>query len=290
MSHSKDIDKKRLLDAANRLQAKRNVTAPAQQLPLWSQDQRGLPNPFARSALFTAAGKKEPRQQLQREKIAATHGSDLYYTGQELRQDDEDVFLQAAHLVRFNALNDGAKITGGQFLASLKWGRSKNDYERLRESLLRLAEGSVIVMHPNGRKGFTGGLLRKIRWSDDDDADVAATNARTEWTIFLEPEIINLFASDGYTLIDWDQRLSLTPLAKWLHSFYFTHRAPFDYKVATLYELCGSQCKELRAFRYLLKKALTTLKECGFLVDWAIDPTSDLVTVIRAKDQPAALA
>ncbi len=219
--------------------------------------------------------------QLKRACIATVKGYDLYYTGEELRQDDEDVWLHAAHLARYFPFEDGAKITGHRLLAALDWGRSKKDYERLRESLLRLSESTVIVANSDGRKGFTGGLLRKIKWSQDDEE----SGIGTEWTIYLEPEIINLFASDGYTLIDWGQRLGLAPLAKWLHSFYFTHRQPFEYKVETLYSLCGSKCKELRAFRYLLKKALASLKDCGFLLDWEINPVTDKVSVTRSRTE-----
>lgn len=271
-----------LMESVNRLQESRRKTPVAVQMPLWSDEQRGIPNPFARSALFTAAGQKEPRLNLKRTKIATVNGFDLYYTGEELRQDDEDVFLQAIHLARMHSPDDALGTNGNQLLDALQWGKSKRDYTRLKESLLRLTESTVIVTHANGRNGFTGGLVRKVAWTQDD-----SSGTRTNWMIYFEREIITLFASDGYTLINWEQRLGLTPLAKWLHSFYFTHRDPFPYKVETLYGLCGSKCKELRAFRFLLKKALNTLKESGFLIDWKLDPVTDVITVIRAKLLPA---
>lgn len=274
----------RLIDAAKRLQEKRRVVAAPVQLPLWPDEQRGIPNPFARSALFTAAGKKEPRDTMKRMRIATVNGFDLYYTGEELRQDDEDVFLQAVHIARLRSTEEGAKTTAHRMLMALRWGRGKQDYARLRESLLRLSESTVIVARADGRKGFTGSLLRKVKWSIDEDE--TGGGASTEWTIYLEREIVALFASDGYTLVDWDQRLVLTPLAKWLHSFYFTHREPFQYRVETLYGLCGSKCKELRSFRGLLKKALEKLKDCGFLSHWNIDPVSDVVSVIRVRALP----
>ena len=135
-----------------------------------------------------------------------------------------------------------------------------------------------MVTHNDGRSGFTGGLIQNAIWDQKDDA-----TTRTDWVLYLERETASLFASDGYTLIDWEQRLGLPPLAKWLHSFYFSHREPFNMKVETLYLLCGSKCKELRAFRFLLKKALAKLVEAGFLTGFSYDPKTDLVAVTRVK-------
>lgn len=272
-----------LIASVNRLQESRRKSIVPVQMPLWSDQQRGIPNPFARSALFTAAGKKEPRSDLRRAKIASINGFTLYYTGEELRQDDEDVFLQVVHLSRMHSTNDSLETNGNQLLDALRWGKGKKDYARLKESLLRLAESSVIVTHGNGNNGFIGGLIGKGAWMQQDDS----AGVRTKWVLYLEREITSLFASDGYTLIDWEQRLGLTPLAKWLHSFYFTHREPFPYKVETLYGLCGSKCAELRSFRRLLKKSLDQLKDSGFLIDWSHDQTTDVVTVIRSRLLPA---
>ncbi|MEN3294792.1 MAG: hypothetical protein V7642_4045, partial [Burkholderiales bacterium] len=63
------------------------------QLPLWENQVRGLPNPLARSALFTVARQNEPRQHLKERPITSVKGVEIFYTGEELRQDDEDVFL-----------------------------------------------------------------------------------------------------------------------------------------------------------------------------------------------------
>lgn len=269
----------KLIQAARKLTESRR--AAPMQMPLWSDEQRGIPNPFARSALFTAAGQKESRTELRRQKITSVNGFDLFYTGEELRQDDEDVFLQVVHLARMHSPEDCLETNGNQLLDALQWGKSSKDYERLKDCLLRLKEATVTVTTSTGKTGFAGNLLRKVAWQQDDSA-----STRTNWVIYLEREIIGLFASDGYTLIDWEQRLSLPPLAKWLHSFYFTHREPFPYKVETLYGLCGSKCRELRAFRYLLKKALGKLVESGFLTEWSITPDTDTVIVVRHRRLP----
>ena len=71
------------------------------QLPLWPNDLRGIPNAFARSALFNVANaRKGERSNVKRLEIAALRGISITYTGEELRQDDEDVFLQLLHIAR----------------------------------------------------------------------------------------------------------------------------------------------------------------------------------------------
>jgi hypothetical protein len=54
--------------------------------------------------------------------------------------------------------------------------------------------------------------------------------------------------------------------------------------VPTIHELCGSEipAKEVRKFRYKLKKALENLVECGFLTKAHIDAHTDMVHVERS--------
>lgn len=271
---------KSLMAASEKLQERR---LPAK-MPSWRDQQRGIPNPFARSALFKAAGKAEQREMLQRANVASINGFDLFYTGMELRQDDADVYLQTIHMARDIAGGTEVEITGEDLLRGLGWGIGGKDYERLKASLFRLTESTVIVTYNNGRKGFTGRMC-DVAWSDMDSNEV-----RTNWKIKLDPKMMALFVSDGYTLIDWPQRQKLTPLAKWLHSFYFSHAEPFVYKVETLYQICGSKCAELRKFRYMLKEALESLKAVGFLHDFEVNKITDTVTIKRASQMKAIQA
>ena len=106
-----------------------------------------------------------------------------------------------------------------------------------------------------------------------------------QWRVTLEPEIVNLFSEDSYTLIEWEERRlidSRASLALWMHSFLATHDNPFDYSVAKYYELSGSRVKNMFHFRARLKKALDNLIEIGFLVSYEID-SRDMVHVERRK-------
>jgi len=254
------------------------VTQP-QQLPMWPEQARGLPNAFARSALFTVANaRKGERSYIRNKQVASVNGIVINYKGEELRQDDEDVFLQLLHLARHHEAGDTVRFTAHAMLKSLGWTVNSGSYARLVECITRLNATSlgVTVELGNSRVNFSGSLIRKFRWKEE-----ASDQTLRLWEISLEPEIVSLFGPTAYSRLEWEMRLSLPPLAKWLHSFYITHAHPVPYSVAKLHELTGSEVKELRQFRYRLKQAMTLLCTQGFLSAFSI--TNDLVSVERNR-------
>lgn len=254
------------------------------QLPMWPQDLRGLPNAFARSALFTVAhARKGARDNLKRQTVATLKGISITYTGEELRQDDEDVYLQIIHCARSQDLSQPVKFTASSMIAELGWTRNSASYKRLVECLDRMQASSIAVTvkkSPTASENYTGSLIRSFRWRED-----AEGPALRQWEILLEREIVALFSPDSYSRLDWKMRLKLSPLEKWLHSFYHTHQAPFAYKVESIHALTGSEVKieDLRKFRYKLKKALQRLVEIGFFTKAEIEPRTDLVHVERNR-------
>jgi hypothetical protein len=254
------------------------VTQP-QQLPMWPEQARGLPNAFARSALFTVANaRKGERSYIRNRQVASVNGVAINYKGEELRQDDEDVFLQLLHLARHHEAGNTVRFTAHAMLKSLAWTINSGSYARLVECITRLNATSLGVTVELGasRVNFSGSLIRKFRWKED-----GSDQTLRLWEISLEPEIVTLFGPTSYSRLEWEMRLSLPPLAKWLHSFYITHAQPVPYSVAKLHELTGSEVKELRQFRYRLKQALALLVQHGFLTAFAI--TNDLVSVERNR-------
>ncbi|MFC7462305.1 plasmid replication initiator TrfA [Hydrogenophaga defluvii] len=259
------------------------VTVSQEQLPIWPNDLRGLPNAFARSALFNVANaRKGARTNLKRHKVAALQGTSIDYTGEELRQDDEDCFLQILHLARMQEIGSEVRFTAYAMITELGWTRNSGSYQRLVDCLNRLnaTAVAVTVTREGGAvvENYTGSLIRSFRWREaNGDAPLR------EWTVLLEREIIALFGPQSYTRLDWKMRMRLAPMEKWLHSFYHTHRHPLKISVATLHRLSGSEIpeKEMRKFRYKLKKALATLVEQGFFIKAYIDPAADLVVVQR---------
>lgn len=264
--------------------APRPTGAAPLQLDIWPERVRVLPNALARCALFTAAGKREQRATYQRAPLVSTQDLELHYTGEELRQDDQDVWLQVVHLARRTPLGDRVELTGHGLLAALGWGRGADRYERVRASIQRMTECTVWVATAGQAHGWSGRLIDSFAWRDEDGQGAAT------WRIQLDPKIVRLFAPQEVAWVQWEQRLALRPLAKWLHSFYSTHREPHPHRVETLHKLCGSRAARVANFRNDLQRACDELVEHGFLAGWQHDPRADTIAVTRRGAPIAALA
>lgn len=259
------------------------VTLGPTQLPIWPQELRGLPNVFARSALFSVANMRAgERKNLKRQPIAALKGISITYTGEQLRQDDEDVLLQILHISRLQELGTQVFFTANSMINELGWTRNAGSYKRLVDAIDRMTASSVAVTvesSAGGRENYTGSLIRSFRWRE-----TSSTAPLREWEILLEKEIIALFNPESYSRLDWKERLKLPPMAKWLHTFYHSHHVPFPMKVETFHRLMASEIKELRMFRSKLKQALALLVEQGFLISATIDQRTDNVIVERRRN------
>ena len=272
--------------AAQKREGKTPNTKPSAQiiqLPLWADKTRGIPNTFARSALFTIGYRRTPRQHFKGEVVAAMGNTVITYTGEELRQDDETVLLQLIHMARLNPINKPVCFTSYSFLKEIRWStQGQNHYKRFSDCIDRLKANSLKVTdgdtsYGGDSQGEANSLIAKIKFRNN------SKNKSKEWMIWIDPEILNLFNATAYSRIEWEQRLELKkPLEQWLHSYYFTHRDPYPMKVKTIHELCGSTAKNLSSFRQKINESLRTLKEIGFLSEWWID-NNDLVHVRRNK-------
>lgn len=253
-------------------------------LPLWPNSQRAMPNALARSALFnTASVRKGARARYWQHEVAVPQGTGMLYSGEELRQDDEDVYLQVLHLARLQGLGDEVFFTAHAMLREVRWTVNGAGYERLAACLYRLTSATVSLTVAQPKKGvrltYAGSLLRSFQHRELQDGPQLS-----QWRVQVEPKLAALFGPEHYSRVAWETRLDLPPLAKWLHMHYSTHAYPFPAKVATLHRLCGSDTALLRQWRYKLKDALALLVDCSFFLSARIDPKTDLVHVERAAD------
>jgi hypothetical protein len=240
------------------------------QLPMWGDRVRGVPNSALRSALFGAI-KRGKRKTMFREKIASSSGVAVVFSGFRLDQADLDVWQRALHISR-ESLGQQIRFTSGSFLTAIGRNTSGASHEWLKDSLTRLQ--SAVVEITDGSKTFSGQLVHNY-YIDE---------ITKECVIELNPKLANLFSSDGWTGLDWEQRKKLMgkPLALWLHGFYSTHAKPFDYKIETIHKLCGSEVKELFHFKAKLKDALVSLNEA---TGWNCRIENDKLQVFKSPEQ-----
>lgn len=241
------------------------------QLPMWGERVRGVPNSVLRSALFTAT-KRGKRQYFERQKIASVDGISVVFTGPRLDQADLDVWEQCLQIARTTALGTRINFTAHAFLKAIGRSTGKSDHEWLKAAFARLA--SSVVELKDGKRAYFGGLI-----------SYGARNDETGfYELELNPKIASLYNDDGWTGQDWDQRKKLIgkPLALWLHGFYSSHSNPFDYKIETLWKLCGSEAKELKEYKRTLSESLQHLNEA---TGWKCRIENDKLQVFKTPEQ-----
>ena len=258
----------------------RHRPAPAKviQLPLWPESKRGAPNAVLRAALFAAVQGKS-RIALDRELLAAQNGITIRYTGWQLTQSDLDVWEQALHLARTQALGTRCRFTEKGFLKALGRQSGKSGRDWLRGALARLTATAVEIS--DGRRTYGGSLMDFYR-----DEDTGRT------VLEINPKLAPFFGRSHWTQIDWEQRqlLRSKPLALWLHGFYASHAAPHALTVEYLHKLSGSQTKQLRKFKQNLTQALRDLKAAGAIRDFEIRDNLVHVQTVPSKSQQRHLA
>lgn len=232
------------------------------QLPIWAEPLRGVPNPILRSSLFSVAkitlDKNGSRPHEKLVEKACVAGVSIKFSGFLLDQADLDVWEQCLHLARLHPLGKEIRFTGNAFLKGIGKKPAGTNREALYESFLRLQ--SAVVTITDKDKTYSGQLLHGW-WRDE------SVGNGGEHVLKINEEIAQLYSSEGWSKIQWEQRLALRsqPLAQWLHSFYSTHEEPFAYKLETIKSLCGSQAKALHHFTADVKKSMERVcKETGW--------------------------
>ena len=270
-----------LMEFSHKMQqrAAQEQRGPAQviQLPLWPEAKRGAPNAVLRGALFAAVHKD--RRYMDRELLASQRGITIRFTGKQLDQADLDVWEQALHLVRTQALGTRCRFTEKGFLKALGRSAGKSGRDWLRSAFARLA-GAVVELTQDGRT-YGGTLLEFYR-----DEDTGRT------VLEINPKLAPFFGPTRWTQIDWEQRqrLRAKPLALWLHGFYASHAAPHALTIEYLHKLSGSQTKQLWKFKQNLTQALRDLQAAGAIRDFEIRDDLVHVRTVPSKSQRKHLA
>jgi len=247
-------------------------TAQIIQFPLFPEEKRPVSNDVARSALFSCVQGKD-RQIFENALLATLEGIEIRFTGRQFNQDDHDVLMQLVYMAAHKPLGEYVTVPANAILKALGRKIGKSQHKQLEGEITRLVSGTVIVRQKSVGK-YIGHLVDNA-FKDD---------VTRRWRYRFNPDLRALYGPHAYTLIDWEQRITLRgkDLARWLHLYLVGHAAPFPVKVAKLRQLSGSRTKELKNFRGKLRLALQDLKDAGIIDDWMIDK-NDLVHVARGN-------
>lgn len=289
-SKSKQTTSERVREMSKvaRERSRQNLLAD-KQLTLWADATRGAPNEIVRSSLFTARNRNKARANLKQAVVGMVGKGEITYTGEELRQDDETVWFQLIHLAREKGLDTPFQFTPYHFCISLNWPLTGQSYDHLEECMTRLQATSLKMRFQRLGTDISLSMLPIFQ------AKRRKTGDGGLWTVQMHDELVFLFSEFQYTRVDWQQRLSLPEgVATWLHAYYASHRAPFDVKIETLAVGAGLMSRNpadpakiarhkerLREIKKLILKALSVLKDAGFLADFKVK-REGLVVVRRS--------
>lgn len=255
-----------------------SITPPVLQMSLWADDQRSLPNEIVRSALFNARNRKQKREHLKDADIVVIGDGRITYRGEELRQDDETVWLQLIHMVKGMPADSAIEFTPYSFCKAIGWPVKGQSYKRLVECLSRMQATSLKVYSSRLGEGISLSMIPEFTWKDD-----ATDKALPKYRVIMHPKLVALFGNVHYTRLEWEQRLRLpVGVATWLHGYYASHKKPHPIRFETLAEGAGITTSDSYRLREIIGKALDELKAVGFLKDWQI--VGELVHVERNPD------
>ncbi|HDR9036010.1 TPA: TrfA family protein [Burkholderia vietnamiensis] len=254
-------------------------------LPFWPANFRALPNEIFRSALFNARNKSRTREYLKEREIYVIGDGRITYTGEELRQDDETVWLQLIQLAKSQPLGETVRFTARSFIVAIQWPVKSQSYTRLRDCLTRMQANSLQVIakrldgvsDPDKGYGKAMSMIPEFEWRDPHTGA-----ALRHYRVQLATQLVTLYGGKGYfTRVEWAQRLDLPPgLATWLHGYFASHETPFPIKLGTIKAGAGLTTTTQKHLRELVKTALDELKRVKFLKDWSFEH-GDLVKVER---------
>ncbi len=112
-------------------------------------DLRHLPNEHARSSLYTARNKNEPRRTLEYEKLFCYNEYiTMFYTGIELRaEDDEIICLQIYSYGQNLPLGQPFDFALKDLVRDVNWAKNGQNYDRARVCISRLKANEILALN-----------------------------------------------------------------------------------------------------------------------------------------------
>lgn len=116
------------------------------QLAFWPDERRAIANELARSALFNCRDSRKPRQYFENTPLFMLGEGAITYRGEELRTQDEDIFITLAHCARDRASGKMlVNVTSSDICKMNGWRQDQRYYDAIFLSIQRLKGGVITV-------------------------------------------------------------------------------------------------------------------------------------------------
>ncbi|HEX5285679.1 MAG TPA: plasmid replication initiator TrfA [Polaromonas sp.] len=233
------------------------------QLPLWPAEMRAIPNDYARSALFTVRNKKTPREAMMGHEVFHTSQDvQIYYTGIELRADDDElVWQQVLEYAKHFPLGQPVSFTLYQLCTDLDWPINGRYYQRAEECLDRLQASAIKFVSKRLGSLESLSMIKRYRM-----VGRGSRGARCE--VEIDGEMVYLFAGHHYTQVVWTKYRKLSPVSRRLYDYLASHKEPYPLALDTFNRMCASLCNRPKKWAEMVRESCEELKQAG-LVDAA---------------------
>lgn len=239
-------------------------------------DLRHIPNEYARSSLFTARNKREPRRNFLQEKLFHynEHVS-ILYTGIELRaEDDEIVWLQILSYGQGVPLGEPFEFNIKSLVRDVGWAKNGRNYDRARECISRLKANEVMALNSKAY-GKSGVISLIANYGAINDA----AGKPTQYRVWIDRDLIILFAGNAFTSHVWLTYRGLSPVARRLADYIESHGDPFPLAVERFRKMCGSSDATLYSWRQTVKKACAEVLAANIVRVCFLDKTRDKIVI-----------
>lgn len=219
---------------------------------------RHIPNDYARSSIFTARNKREPRRTLMREKLF--HYNEhvaIVYSGIELRaEDDEIVWLQILNYGQGVPFGEPYNFWLKDLLSDVGWHKNGRYYDKARECITRLKANEVLAQNSKAY-GSSGAISLIQNYTAINDENGKATH----YQVWIDPNLIVLFAGENFTSHFWEVYRQLSPVARRLADYIESHRYPYPLALERFRKMCGSSDTNLSSWRQTVKRACVEVQD-----------------------------
>lgn len=216
------------------------------------KDLRHIPNDYARSSLFTARNKREPRKTLMHERLFHYNENiSILYTGIELRaEDDEIVWLQILSYGQSTPMGEPFEFSIKDLVRDVNWAKNGRNYERARECISRLKANEILALSNKayGKSGAISLIKHYVVINDNEGKP-------THYRVWIDPKMIVLFAGNTFTSHAWEAYRNLSPVARRLADYIESHKHPYPLGLEKFRKMCGSTNASAADWKRTVKKA-----------------------------------
>jgi TrfA protein len=222
------------------------------------EDLRHIPNDYARSSLFSARNKRQPRVSMMRQELFHYNAYiTLVYSGFELRaEDDELVWLQLLSYAQKSPLGEEFEFELKTLVSDIGWSKSGRNYDRARECITRLKASEVLAQNSKAY-GTSGAISLIAKYAFVNDGE----GKPTKYKVSMDTNLMVLFAGNTFTSHKWERYRKLSPVARRLADYVESHKHPHPLDLNTFNKLCGSSNISRTSWRQTVRKACKELTD-----------------------------